>query len=79
MAFKLKPHYCKLLHTLGTFTAMCFLCASLPWSTAVGIAILLQGFKVYRNYKADNLYHPAGDLLANVIGFGLYWLYVGIS
>ena len=75
----LKQHYDKLLHVLGTFTVMCFLCVWIPWNVAIAIVLFLQAGKAYWNFQADNLYHPAGDMLANVIGYGLYWLYVGIQ
>jgi len=76
---KLNQHYDKLLHISCTFVAMCFLRVWLPWNVAIAMALFMQGGKVYWNYKADVLYRPAGDVLANVAGFGLYWLYVVVS
>ena len=72
---KLKLHYDKLLHVLGTFTAMCFLRVAFPWYCAVMVVFGLQLIKVWLNYRADELYHPAGDMVANMAGYGLYWIY----
>ncbi len=76
---RLKNNYDKLLHILGTFTVMCFLCAWFSWHTSAGIMMFMQAGKMLWNHQVEKTYRPAGDLLANAIGFGLYALYVGIN
>jgi len=76
---KLNQHYDKLLHISITFMLLCFLHACLTLYLAVICVVLLQIAKVIWNYSADWFYHPAGDILANVIGFAVFGLYLGVG
>ena len=76
---KLKPHYDKLLHISITFMLMCFLHAWLHLGIAFLIMAILQVGKIVWNYYDDYTYRPAGDVLANLIGYAIFGLYIWVG
>jgi len=71
----LQKNYDKLLHILGTFTAMAFACLWLETGQAVVLVFTLQVVKTMWNVDRDKTYKPHGDWLANAGGYALYTLY----
>lgn len=72
---ELKPHYDKLLHTTVTFVLMAFLCKVIPWGFAFMVTAVLQLVKAEHNRHKDSAYSATGDMLANGIGYLVFWLY----
>ena len=66
----LTKHYDKLLHILGTFTAMIWLLRipGIRGDQAFGIVFFLQLLKTYINYR-DTEYSHWGDWVANLGGY----------
>ena len=69
----MKKYYDKMLHILGTFSALVWLNKVFLPVGALIIVLLLCVGKTAWNYVSDNSYRPFGDWLANGIGIGL-WL-----
>lgn len=72
----LHANYDKLLYVLGSFTALLWLNKFIHPVGSIIIVLLLCILKTIWNYKAsDDPYNPAGDWLANLIGFSLWILW----
>lgn len=73
----LHANYDKLLHVLGSFTALLWLNKFINPIASIIIVLVLCVLRTIQHYKAsDASYNPAGDWLANAIGFVLWGLYV---
>ncbi|KKL90295.1 hypothetical protein LCGC14_1906090, partial [marine sediment metagenome] len=73
---KLSANYDKLLHILGSFTALLWLSKFIHPIISIIIVLLLSILKTIWNHTSDDSYKPTGDWLANAIGFVLWRLYV---
>jgi hypothetical protein len=68
-------NYDKLLHVLGSFTALVWLDKILSPMVSIIIVISLCCIKTKWNYRKYKLYNPIGDWVANLIGFALFGLF----
>ncbi len=73
---RLHANYDKLLHILGSFTALLWLSKFIHPVGSIISVLLLCISKAILNYNSDDSYKPVGDWLANLIGFVLWGLYV---
>ncbi len=71
----LKANYDKLLHFAGSFTALVWLSKIAPKPAAFVVVLILCLLKTIWNYRCSSRYNPIGDWLANMIGFGLWYIY----
>lgn len=72
----LHANYDKLLHILGSFTALLWLSKFIHPVISIIIVLLLCVLKTIWNYTSDDSCKLVGDWLANAIGFVLWGLYV---
>ena len=74
----LQRHYDKLLHVSITFMGIAWLAKWLPLYICVPVMLAAQVFKTWANYRADREYKPYGDWAANLSGYALVGIYLGI-
>jgi len=74
----LPRHYDKLLHISITFFGIVFFAKWLPIYICLPAMIVAQVFKTWANYRADKSYRPFGDWAANLGGYVLVGVYLGL-